>query len=50
MKIFAIVAAIAMAINFVSVLFAPLENQSGNGVYYGSAAETDPKDWDYDNY
>ena len=49
MKIFAIIAAVAMAINFISLLFARSENQSGNGVYYGSAAEKVSENWaEYD--
>ena len=49
MKTFAIIAAVAMAINFISILFAPQKNQSGNGVYYGSAAGKVSENWsDYD--
>lgn len=46
MKTFAIIAAVAMFINFISTLCARSENQSGNGVYYGSAAEAVSANWE----
>ena len=49
MKIIAVLAIAILATNFISALFAPQKNQSGNGVYYGSAAGKVSENWsDYD--
>lgn len=49
MKIIAVAVIAILAINFISALFAPQKNQSGNGVYYGSAASKVSENWaEYD--
>ena len=46
MNFLAIGIAALLAINFICTLFARSENTSGNGVYYGSAANAVSANWE----